>query len=60
MSIQCTKDGKVAKIHIDYPPVNALDSSKWLHLSNIINDLSEDKSVNVIAITAGGLSLIHI
>ena len=54
MSIQCTKDGKVAKIHIDYPPVNALDSSKWLHLSNIINDLSEDKSVNVIAITAGG------
>ena len=38
----------------DSPPVNAIDSTQWLNLYHIINDLSEDKSVNVILITASG------
>ena len=54
MPIQCTKEDKIAKINIDHPPVNALDSNKWLNLFNIINELSEDTSVNVIVITASG------
>ena len=50
MPIQCIlKMDEVAKIHIDCPPVNALDSTQMASsLSTIINDLSEDKSVNVI------------
>jgi len=54
MPIHHTKEGRIAKIIIDCPPVNAIDSSQWLNLSNIIDDLSEDKSVNVIVITATG------
>ena len=54
MPIHHTKEGRIAKINIDCPPVNAIDSTQWLNLYHIINDLSEDKSVNVILITASG------
>jgi len=54
MPIHHTKEGRIAKINIDCPPVNAIDSTQWLKLYHIINDLSEDKSVNVILITASG------
>jgi len=54
MPIHHTKEGRIAKINIDCPPVNSIDSTQWLNLCNIINDFSEDKSVNVIVITASG------
>lgn len=54
MPIKQSKEGRIATINIDCPPVNAIDSNNWLNLFHIINDLSEDKSVNVIVITASG------
>ena len=54
MPIKQSKEGRIATINIDCPPVNAIDSNNWLNLFHIINDLSEDQSVNVIVITASG------
>ena len=39
MPIHHTKEGRIAKINIDCPPVNAIDSTQWLNLYHIINDL---------------------
>ena len=37
MPIHHTKEGRIAKINIDCPPVNAIDSTQWLNLYHIIN-----------------------
>jgi len=47
-------DEKIAKIAINKPPVNALDSSNYAELYSIFYSLSENEKIKVIILTGAG------
>ena len=44
----------IAEVFLDYPPVNALDSTRWAHLAKTIRALGEDEKVRVVVLGGNG------
>lgn len=55
MYVKTNVDAKgVAEVLLDYPPVNALDSSGWDHLAKTIRGLGENEDVRVVLLAGAG------
>ena len=54
MGVNTAIKNGIAKIVLDCPPVNALNSQEWLDLAKNIDFLSHDEAVKVILISATG------
>jgi enoyl-CoA hydratase len=54
MTIRTEIQTHVAEVVIDYPPVNALDSTAWNELAQVISRVGSDSSVHVVLIRAEG------
>lgn len=54
MSFEQTRQGRLAEIVMNFPPVNALPIQAWLDLAAILTKLGTDPSVTVIILAAEG------
>ena len=55
MYVKTNVDEKgVAEVILDYPPVNALDSTGWVHLAKTIRTLGENENVRVVLLSGAG------
>jgi len=44
----------IAQLTLDYPPVNALDSTAWHALARVFTELGADPTVHVVVVSAAG------
>jgi enoyl-CoA hydratase len=54
MTIRTEIQTHIAEVVIDYPPVNALDSTAWNELAQVISWVGSDSGVHVVLIRAEG------
>jgi enoyl-CoA hydratase len=54
MSITTTRDGAIALVTIDHPPVNALPVAGWFALAEAVQAAGADESVHVVVLRAHG------
>lgn len=54
MGITTTRDGAIALVTIDHPPVNALPVRGWFDLARAVREAGEDQSVHVVVLRAEG------
>ncbi len=48
-----TEDG-IARVVVDYPPVNALPSAAWFELARVLRDVGADSATRVVILAAEG------
>jgi enoyl-CoA hydratase len=54
MSFAETRDGRVAEVVMNFPPVNALPIQAWFDLAEILTKLGRDPDVSVVILAAEG------
>lgn len=54
MSFHQKRDGRVAEIVMDFPPVNALPIQAWFDLAGIVTTLGHDPGISVVILAAEG------
>ena len=54
MGIDVVRDGPVAEVVVDVPPVNALPVAGWFELADVLNALGRDGTVNAVVLAAAG------
>jgi enoyl-CoA hydratase/carnithine racemase len=54
MGIEVSKDGGVATVLIDFPPVNALPAQGWFELADAVTAAGHDPDVKVVILAAAG------
>ena len=54
MSVTVTIDEGIAEVHLDHPPVNALNSAGWRKLADTIESLGKNPEVHVVVLGAKG------
>lgn len=54
MSFHQKRDGRVAEIVMDFPPVNALPIQAWFDLAEIVTTLGRDPGVSAVILAAEG------
>ena len=54
MSFHQKRDGRVAEIDMDFPPVNALPIQAWFDLAEIVTTLGRDPGVSAVILAAEG------
>jgi enoyl-CoA hydratase len=54
MSIDVRRDGPIAEVVLNHPPVNALPAQGWARLAATMEELGRDPAVRVVVVTAAG------
>jgi enoyl-CoA hydratase len=54
VSIEQSRDGRVAELRLDFPPVNALPIAAWFELADQLRETGRDPGVSVIVLAANG------
>jgi enoyl-CoA hydratase len=54
MSFQQMREGRVAEVIMDFPPVNALPIQSWFDLAEILTGLGHDQAISAVILAAEG------
>jgi enoyl-CoA hydratase len=54
MAISTSREGDIAVVTVDYPPVNALPVQAWFDLAGAVTDAGRDPSTHVVVLRAEG------
>jgi 3-hydroxyacyl-CoA dehydrogenase len=54
MPVSITREGDIALVTIDYPPVNALNKALRQELLDAANELDADSSIRGVVLTCAG------